>query len=376
MAGITDVYESMPSLGEDLSVEELNRIEKKKARLEKEKLELLASLAGGDYSVMKTKVAAILNLYPHTRNSDIALTLKYWETFQPHIFNENGIMPKDLFKLERLHYIVRVRAKIQNEYGLFQADDKIRNHRKNREEDMLDAVLQDEAPRRLVSIFADETGKNQDYVIVAAIWALTGRSVFTVSMAIQEWQQKSAWAKREVHFAKFGNKDFEPLEEYLNVVLENREFLSFKVIAVEKAKTRRSIEETVQKLHEHMLVRGVEHEVRSGRIDLPRDVELTVDEEQSLDPFVLSEMHRRIALDFGNNYQGQLSLCSIQTTSSRNSPLVQLADLVAGAVNRRLNHRGDRNYKDDMADRIINVLGLTLNEEDLPSLDSTALFRI
>jgi hypothetical protein len=87
-------------------------------------------------------------------------------------------------------------------------------------------------------------------------------------------------------------------------------------------------------------------------------------------------MHRRIALDFGNNYQGQLSLCSIQTTSSRNSPLVQLADLVAGAVNRRLNHRGDRNYKDDMADRIINVLGLTLNEEDLPSLDSTALFRI
>lgn len=376
MTGVTDVHEALTTLGEDIDVDERDRIEKKKARLEKEKLELLASLAGGDYSAMKTKVAAILNLYPHTRNSDIALSLKYWETFQPNIYKESGIMPKDLFKLERLHYIVRVRAKIQNEYGLFQADEKIRNHRKNREEDMLEAVLQDEAPRRMVSIFADETGKNQDFVIVAAIWVLTGHSVFTVSMAIQDWQQNSSWAKREIHFARFGKNDLEPLEEYLNVIIENREFLSFKAIAVERAKTRRSIEETVQKLHEHMLVRGAEHEVSSGRIDLPRDIELTVDEDQSLDSFVLSEMHRRIALDFENNYQGKLVLNSIQTASSRNSQLVQLADLVAGAVNRRLNHRGDRNYKDDMADRIIDVLGLTLNEEDLPGLDSTAHFRV
>lgn len=232
--------------------DELDRIEKKRARLEKEKSELLASLAGGDYSTIKTKVAAILNLYPHTRNSDIALSLKYWETFQPQIYKESGILPKDLFKLERLHYIVRVRAKIQNEYGLFQADEKIRKHRKNREEDMFEAVIQDEAPRRMVSIFADETGKNQDYVIVAAIWVLTGHSVFTVSMAIQEWQQTSSWAKREVHFTKFGKGDLATLNEYLKVIQENREFLNFKVIAVEKAKTRRSIEDTVQKLHENM----------------------------------------------------------------------------------------------------------------------------
>ena len=348
----------------------------KQARLEKEKRELMSSLAGGDYTAMKTKVAAVLNLYPHTRNSDVALALKFWETFQPHIYKESGIMPKDLFRLERLHYIVRVRAKIQNEYGLFLADEKIRKHRKNREEDMLDAVIEDAAPRRVVSIFSDETGKTSEFVIVAAVWVLTGRAVFNLALAIQEWQQNSAWSKREVHFAKFGKNDFKALGEYLKVIQDNREFLSFKVIAMERAKTRRNIEEIVQKLHEHMLIRGAEHEVSSGRIDLPRNIEVTIDEEQSLDSFALTEMQRRLAVDFDNNYNGELVLTSIQTASSRHSALVQLADLVAGAINRRLNHRGDRNVKDEMADMIIDVLGLSLEEGVLPEFDSTALFRV
>jgi hypothetical protein len=56
--------------------------------------------------------------------------------------------------------------------------------------------------------------------------------------------------------------------------------------------------------------------------------------------------------------------------------MIQLADLIAGAVNRRLNHRGDRNFKDEMADQIIEELGLKLEEENLPDLDAAALFRV
>src|SRR5687768_9229750 len=162
---------------------------KRLVRIEKEKRELLASLAGGDFSTQRTKVAAILNLYPECRNSDITLALQYWETFQPDIYNKHGILPKDLFKLERLHYIVRARAKIQNEYGLFQADARIRHHRKRNEEVMYDAVLDDTAPRSVVHVFADETGKTHNFAIVAAVWVLTGRAVFTVTQAITEWKK-------------------------------------------------------------------------------------------------------------------------------------------------------------------------------------------
>jgi len=316
-----------------------------------------------------------LNLYPHTRNSDVSLSLKFWETFQPEIFNPNGIMPKDLFKLERLHYIVRARAKIQNEYGLFQADSNVRRQRKHIEEEMEEAVIEDSAPRKVAWIYADETGKNQDFVIVAAVWVLTGRAVFDVSRAIESWQVGSLWSEREVHFAKFGKQDIQPLSEYLEVVKGNREFLSLKFVAVERSSTKRSIDEVVHKLHEHMLIRGAEHEIARGRIALPREIDLTMDSEQSLDSFALSELKRRINEEY-KRYEGGLALAEIKTVSSRNSRLVQLADVLAGAINRRLNYHGDRNVKDEMADMIIDRLGLALGEGDLPGLDATALFWV
>lgn len=98
--------------------------------MRKSKKKLLSSIAAADFSSLKPRVAYVLNLYPHTRNSDISLSLKYWEIFQPDLYKDTGILPKDLFKLERLHYIVRARAKIQNEYELFLADSEIKKTEK------------------------------------------------------------------------------------------------------------------------------------------------------------------------------------------------------------------------------------------------------
>jgi hypothetical protein len=360
----------------ELSEEDQLALGAKRTKLEKQKKQLLASLAGGDFSKQKTKVAAILNLYPKSRNSDVTLALKYWEVFQPDVYSESGILPKDLFKLERFHLLVRARAKIQNEYGLFVADGEIKRQRRKREEEMHEHVLQDVVPRRVINVFSDETGKNFDYIIVASVWVLAGRSVHTVSQAIDGWKEKSVWNEREIHFAKFGRKDEEPLGEYLKVILANREYLSFKAIAIEKAKTKRKVEEVVEKLHEHMLIRGAEHEIRTGRVDLPREIEMTVDDEQSLDLITLSEMSRRVTSDFERTHDGKLKLCNIQTTSSRSSHLVQLTDLVAGAINRKLNHRGEKNYKDNMAERIIHDLDLTLSPDEVTGLDMTALFKM
>ncbi|MFM0392923.1 DUF3800 domain-containing protein [Paraburkholderia phytofirmans] len=62
--------------------------------------------------------------------------------------------------------------------------------------------------------------------------------------------------------------------------------------------------------------------------------------------------------------------------SSKESALIQLADVIAGAANRRLNFRGDRNFKDDIADRIMDVLGLQLEEGVAAEIDSAVLFKI
>jgi len=55
---------------------------------------------------------------------------------------------------------------------------------------------------------------------------------------------------------------------------------------------------------------------------------------------------------------------------------VQLADIIAGAVNRRRNHQGERGHKDEMADMIINQLDIQLERDDIPDIDATTWLHV
>src|SRR5688572_17168848 len=85
--------------------------EEKRIRLEREATELMAAVNGRNVSKLKNRVAAILNLYPDTRNSDITLALKFWEVFQPDVYSTSSFHPRDMFRLERYINIVRARQK-------------------------------------------------------------------------------------------------------------------------------------------------------------------------------------------------------------------------------------------------------------------------
>ncbi len=348
--------------------------EEKKARLEREALELVASVRAGSTRDLKARVAGILNQYQHTRDSDIALALKYWEVFQPEYFNPRSITPDNLFRLERQSHIIRVRQKVQNEYGLFQADAGIRTRRKEREDEIREAVIEDGPGRRTVHVFADETGKNAAFAIVAAVWVLTGRAVYDLGRAIDRWRDTcAAFAKREMHFAELKRTDFEALQEYLEVLRANREFLGFKVIATERAQLRgrRNIDEVITKLYEHMLIQGVQHELANRRVTLPQNLIVTLDEIQSLDPIARADLRRDLTAHFHVMHGDELGVDEIITAKSHHSPMIQLADLVAGAVGRKRNHTGERNHKDDMADLIIDRLNLQFEENEFPGIDSS-----
>jgi hypothetical protein len=343
----------------------------RKLRLEKEARELQASLNDGVMSDVKTKVAWVLNMFPHTRNSDISLTLKYWELFHSDIFHPTSMNPRTLFKMERETSIARVRAKIQNDYQLFPADADIRRRRRELAEDVKEAVVEDKPERNVVLVFADETGKTAEFVCVAAVWVLTGYTLFKLSRAISTWQDTSPWSNNEIHFTKFRNSQVTALAEYLDIVRKHREFLSFKVIGVEKSTTKRPIEEVVMKLHEYMLIHGAKHEVDNKRIKLPHDIRLTVDAEQSLDAIACADMKGHIAAAYRTSYGDDLTIEDVSTISSHKSQLVQLADVIAGAVNRRKNNKDARNHKDEMADMIITALDIQLERDDVPGVDAS-----
>lgn len=348
---------------------------KKQAKVQKEKAALQKSLAAGDFSTTRTRVAFILNLYKDTRNSDVTLAIRYWEQFQPELYSVHGILPQNLFKLERFHLIVRARAKIQNEYGLYLAEEAIRHHRRRNEEAMEADVIADAASRGVIQVFSDETGKTQRHVTVAAIWVLAGRAVYDVTRAVLKWKETSAWANREIHFARLGAKDVDVLQELLGIVVNHREFLSFKVISYDQEGSRRRVEDIVARLHEFMLIRGLEHEVGSARVALPLAVTVTLDEEPSLDEIARSDLKEAVARRYSELFGRRASIESVDSVRSHDSVLVQLADLVAGAVNRRLNHLAERGAKDDMADAIVEAFGLVDREEDI-GLDAFARLHV
>lgn len=125
------------------------------------------------------------------------------------------------------------------------------------------------------------------------------------------------------------------------------------------------------RLHEQMMILGAKHEVESNRIALPHSVTLTADAEQSLDVFACSEMKSRVALAYKANHGDGLMVEDITTIASEKSEMVQLADVIAGAVNRKKNHTGPLGFKDEMAEMIIQGLDIQLAKGALPEVDAT-----
>lgn len=90
---------------------------------------------------LKAKVFSILSDYPKSRDSDIWLTIKLWTVYYPTLIDRTDpenpkIKLGDILHLPREDNVKRVRAKIQNEDGLFLPESlEVRKQRKISEEE-------------------------------------------------------------------------------------------------------------------------------------------------------------------------------------------------------------------------------------------------
>ncbi|GAC19269.1 DUF3800 domain-containing protein [Paraglaciecola arctica] len=349
---------------------------KKQTKIEKEKKSLIERLEAGNFKQLQTKVAYILNIYPESRNSDITLAWKYWETYQSTIFNGEFIDKKDLFKLERQTNIVRARAKIQNEYRLFMANDEIRRFRIKAELKMVDSVRSDVAPAiKQVHVFSDESGKNQDYFVIGSVWVLKAVDLFIFSQKIDEWKSRNGLTGREIHFKKISNGDVERIKKFIDLIKANSSYLGFKYITVKNSELRRSQSEKLRKLHEILISKGVQHEVQSNRISENSIIKVALDDESSLDAIALEELSVCIKNNLEESNSKNVRLANIITTSSHLSNFVQIADLIASAIGRTLNEPDTHGAKKEVAEYLLRELSLTISDEYLDS-DMSVRFDI
>jgi hypothetical protein len=298
-------------------------------RVEEERDTLLADVAAGTLNTVERRVAWILNNYPEARNSDITLQIRYWETFEA--YSGGPIHQDDLYRLPRLTTLARSRATVQNRYKLFQASAEIRARRGTLSEEERERAARVEA-YPVFAVYADESGKTQENLIVGTIWVLHGPESLRLVRELTEWRTESGF-RDELHFADINAGNLERHKEAIRIVMRNAVAVSFKAGVVER-RGAGPVQQAVAAAFYHTIAGGIDHEHASARAPLPRTFQLWKDgEEIGYDKLVLADVRDRLAARFGD----QLAIDVMEAVPSKGSPLVQIADLFTGSINRIVN---------------------------------------
>jgi len=330
----------------------------KEEQVEQEREALLEGVSAGKFDTLQERVAWILNHYPDARDSDVALQLEYWETFQPELLDGEYIRKKDLYQLARLTSLTRARAKIQNTYRLFLASPEVRKHRGKLSEEEREKAGEQRPAYPLFAVYADESGKTGKFLIVGSVWFLHPPEILSFMRTVEAWRKTREFTE-EFHFNTISSAKLPHYLAFADLLVQNSTALSFKAVSVERVGIRK-IEEALEQLYYLLLVRGVEHEHSTGRAPLPRGIQLWKDlEEPGKDKLFLAALDDKLLQASTSRFKNQLSVDDLKAIDSKGQILVQIADLYTSSINRALNAEGKREGpKDQFADYFLKALGL------------------
>jgi hypothetical protein len=342
-------------------------------RLEEKRESLMKSVKACDLSTIETKVAWLLNNFPKTRDSDLALQIRYWQHFQSEYFDGGEISVRDYYHLAKLTTLTRARATIQNTLKLFQASDEVKKQRRLLQKDEHENALKKRKSHHHTQIYLDESGKTQDYLVVGSIWFLNGSETLRIHRLFADWKTRRGFDK-EFHFQSITEAKLPAYLEVADILATNCSTVSFKIISVPRRGIA-DIRNALLKLSFHLLVRGLEHEHAKNRAPLPRGISVCKDaEEPGQDKLFAAELASRMKQAAATQFSGDLHVEDFSAEESSTSLLLQLTDLFTSSASRQLNTTGDRQQpKDEFADYLLNKLKVAVQEQPTESLDDMAV---
>lgn len=283
--------------------------------------------------------------------------MKYWQIFHRDLLGSNSISFENFYKLPKFTSISRARAKIQNEYRLFQASNEISKYRAKLGSKQRDFQVEDKPEDSLISIYCDESGKTGRYKIVASLWINDGYRFMEVWDELSRWKAGKS-IEKELHFTKLGGQDISNVEEFFKKVLCHSDALGFKAVILDSQSVQGIAQEDLNfRLHYQLIINGIEHEVQSGRFSLPRRFSMTKDKDDGADKLRLVELEQKLRTDCQAYFNQDIIIEKVKAEESHSSLYIQLADLFAASINRKLNSPGS-NYKDEIANKVLYLLGI------------------
>lgn len=346
------------------------RIEKLEARRE----EVLLAVNSAKLDTIQRRVAWILNHYPEARDSDITLQLRYWRHFEKD-FNGEYIRVDDLYRFARLPSLWRARAKIQNDFKLFVASLEVRRQRGTLDDAERERAAEQRPAYPLFAVYADESGKTDDNLVVGSVWFLHSPETATLVTDLKEWRLRRSF-EEEFHFKTITKARLPLYKELADLVAARSDTISFKAISIPRTGVG-NVRDAFVELYYHLLVHGAQHEDDSGRGPLPRRLQLCKDaEEAGYDSMLLSSVKDRLAQAGQTLFAGRLEPDEFEALPSSELDLVQIADLFTSSVSRVLNAKGERSgHKDEFADYFLTAVRMPGGPTDVLQ-DSDVVYHV
>jgi len=341
----------------DTETEAAARAARKAERIRQTVERITTRIASTQLNDLQERVAWVLNRYPETRDSDKELALVYWANFEDA---DEASSLSALRHLTPITSLVRQRARIQNELELFQASPPVKANRGTLSEEERQAqrsTRRDTHPS--VSIFMDETGKSDQWLIVGGLWAINPYNEITLGKEIGLW--KDSKGLKEIHFSEMSRQEVPAYEDLLELLVPKFGTFGFKFIAVDR---RAAGHGALDRLYYNLVALGVEHEHSSGRCRLPRTLSIWKDaDEPTADALFMADLKDRLLAASSSRFGDLLVVDQSRAVPSTENHLVQVADVLLGAVNRHLNGNAvhGEHFKDLFARRCLHAFQINPN---------------
>jgi hypothetical protein len=255
---------------------------------------LMSRLYRAETKTLKDKVAHTLNLFPDARDSDITLANHLIRTFySDYVDSKDRIALEDFSLLPKVYDMQRIRAKIQNDLGLFLASEPIRLARKRIGEEFSQERSDPAPSAKPVSIYSDESGKTGDHLIVGSLWLYDAPSFNEAVSKLRSWRESRS-TKAEFHFSKLTRPKLRNTLSFFEVGLKATPRFRLIALLASRKNSAFSDLEMLYRTYGELVIAGLSDEINSGRLSPPLNLKLYKDQESGSDELMLIELKRRL----------------------------------------------------------------------------------
>jgi hypothetical protein len=325
------------------------------ADLAQQRMRLLADIANSRLATHEQRVARILERFPETRESDVALCIRYWRTFQADVIERWDPMDLEiLFDLDRIDTLSRTRRFIQNDLRLFRGMEDTRKAREALQQEFHEYIAAHRESLPEVRFYLDETGNEGDknYTGVAGVCVLNWKQFEKHNAALEQWRREQSWPGT-IHFTETGADKVDMAASLLQRLTERRSGILFLGYSIA---SRGRTQEAMFSLFIQLVLDSLRKLNANGCLSENRSVRVIKEAAQGFDEIYLDQMTKRLEEMVALEFPGQLAVLPVEAVTKGRHVLLECADLIAGGMQRRALGKG-RNPKDKVAEAVINVTG-------------------